>query len=56
MIVFVAVDERGDPVEVTRWLPETEEDVALEQYAVKLMELRKGMEESVADLRSAAPL
>ena len=42
VIVFVAVDERGDPVEVTRWLPETEEDVALEQYAVKLMELRKG--------------
>ena len=56
VIVFVAVDERGEPVEVTRWLPETEEDVALEQYAVKLMELRKGMEESVADLRSAAPL
>ena len=24
--------------------------MALEQYAVKLMELRKGMEESVADL------
>lgn len=23
VIVFVAVDERGDPVEVTRWLPET---------------------------------
>ena len=53
VIVFVAVDERRDPVEVTRWLPETEEDVALEQYAVKLMELRKGMEESVADLRGA---
>lgn len=56
VIVFVAVDEQGNPVEVTRWRPETEEDAALERYAVKLMELRKGMEESVANLRGAMPL
>jgi len=56
VIVFVAVDERGDPVEVTRWLPETEEDVALEQYAVKLMELRKGRGVGGRPPRRRAPL
>jgi acyl-CoA hydrolase len=56
VIVFVAVDEQGNPVEVTRWRPETEEDAALERYAVKLMELRKGMDESVANLHGTMPL
>jgi uncharacterized protein (TIGR00369 family) len=56
VIVFVAVDEKGNPVEVAKWRPETEEDVALERYAVKLTELRKGIEESVANLRGAGPL
>lgn len=53
VILFVAVDERGDPVEVAKWRPETEEDAALERYAVNLMELRKGMEETEAGLRDA---
>ncbi len=53
VIVFVAVDERGDPVEVARWRPETEEYATLERYGVKLMELRKGMEETEASLRGA---
>jgi acyl-CoA hydrolase len=56
VIVFVAVDEQGNPVEVARWRPETEEDAALEQYAIKLMELRKGLEETEANLRGAVPL
>ena len=55
VIVFVAVEE-GSPVEVAQWRPEVEEDAALGRYAVKLMELRKGIEESVANLRGAAPL
>lgn len=45
IIVFVAVDDRGRPVEVRRWEPETEEDAALEQYARRIMELRKRIEE-----------
>lgn len=56
VIVFVAVDERGNPVEVSRWRPETEEDVALEWYAKRLMELRKGIEETEANLPGAVPL
>jgi acyl-CoA hydrolase len=56
VIVFVAVDEQGNPVQVAKWRPETEEDAALEQYAIKLMELRKSMEETEVSLRSAVPL
>lgn len=47
MIVFVAVDEEGTPVEVTRWEPQTEGDIALERYAKKLMELQKATEKEV---------
>lgn len=53
MIVFVALDDEGRPVEIERWQPETEEDAALEQYAKKLMELRKGIEEEEDRLREA---
>ena len=44
IIVFVALDSAGQPTEVPRWVPQTAEDVALEQYAIKLMELRKSIE------------
>jgi acyl-CoA hydrolase len=44
VIVFVAVDDQGTPVEVERWEPESEQDVALERYAKTLMELRKDIE------------
>ncbi|MBV9864743.1 MAG: acyl-CoA thioesterase [Abitibacteriaceae bacterium] len=47
IIIFVAVDAQGQPVPVKPWQPETAEDVALEQYAMKLMELRKGIEEEM---------
>ena len=53
IIVFVAVDDRGTPVEITRWQPQTEEDVALEHYAKRIMELRKGIEEEETTLRKA---
>jgi acyl-CoA hydrolase len=56
MIVFVAVDEQGKPVEVSRWRPETEEDASLERYAKRLMELRKGIEETEANRPGAVPL
>jgi acyl-CoA hydrolase len=47
VIVFVALDDRGKPVEVERWEPESEQDVALERYAKKLMELRKDTEKEM---------
>jgi acyl-CoA hydrolase len=45
VIVFVALDDQGASAEIERWRPEMEEDAALEQYAKRLMELRKGIEE-----------
>ncbi len=48
IIVFVALDSQGTPIEVKRWEPETEEDVAREQYAKGLIELRKGIEEKTS--------
>jgi acyl-CoA hydrolase len=43
VIIFVAVDGEGNSTATPNWSPETEEDKALENYAKKLMELRKGI-------------
>ncbi len=45
--IFVAVDENFRPIPVAKWTPQTEEDQALETYARKLMDLRKGIEEEM---------
>jgi acyl-CoA hydrolase len=47
VIVFVAIDDGGMPVEVAHREPKSEQDVALEQYAKKLMELRKDSEKEM---------
>jgi acyl-CoA hydrolase len=44
IIVFVALDDAGKPTPVPKWHPETEEDRALEAYALRLMDLRKSIE------------
>ena len=54
IIVFVAVDDQGTPVEVKRWQPQTKEDVALEQYAKRLMELRGRIAEEAAGLPNSS--
>src|ERR1700744_360107 len=41
IIVFAAVDDKGKTVEVPKWVPPTDEDKKLEQYAVRLGEMRK---------------
>lgn len=40
LIVFVALNESGQPTPVPAWQPRSDEDVALEQHARHLMELR----------------
>jgi acyl-CoA hydrolase len=47
IIVYVAIDENGRPAPVPKWKPETDEDRELESYALRLMELRKGIEEEM---------
>lgn len=45
IIVFVALDEQQEkPVSVPKWAPQNEEDRREEAYALRLMELRKGIE------------
>lgn len=43
-MVFVAVSSTGGSALVHKWVPETAEDIALEQSALKQMELRQAME------------
>jgi acyl-CoA hydrolase len=44
IIVFVAVEAAGTPVPVPAWQAQTPEDLALQDYARKLMGLRNGIE------------
>ena len=47
IIIFVAVDPDGRPVQVPAWAPQRAEDHALMAYAQKLMALRQGIEEEM---------
>lgn len=47
IIIFVAVDEDGSPTGVPAWHPQTEEDRKMRDYAARLMELRKEIEEEM---------
>jgi len=53
IIIFVAVDEDGKPVGVTPWEPRSEEEAARERYAVRLMELRRSIEDEMQPHRSS---
>ncbi|HEV2621200.1 MAG TPA: acyl-CoA thioesterase [Frateuria sp.] len=58
VMVFVALDSPdGKPTPVPRWEPSNEEDRRLQDYARRLMEMSKTMEQQVAALRpEAAPV
>ncbi len=47
IIVFVALDEDNRPKEVPVFVPHTEREIAMRDYAIKLVELRKGIEEEM---------
>jgi len=47
IIVFVAVDGDGQPVSVPHWEPKTEKDLKMQQYALRLMDLRKAIEDEM---------
>ncbi|HWS78533.1 MAG TPA: acyl-CoA thioesterase [Thermomonas sp.] len=53
VIVFVALDDDGKPVAVPGWTPLSDEDRRLSEYATKVMELSKGIEQTVARYRDA---
>ena len=47
IMVFVSVDSDGKSIPVKKWIPETEQQKQLEQYAMKLMTLRKDIEQEM---------
>ena len=48
VIVFVALDGDDRPTRVPAWMPETPTDLALQDYALRLIELRKIMDAEIA--------
>lgn len=55
VIVFVALDGvEGSPTPVPPWTPVNEVDKSLAEYALKVMALSKGIEDTVARYRHAA--
>jgi acyl-CoA hydrolase len=48
VIIFVAVDADGKPTPVPAWEPTAPDDLALADYARRLMALRQGIEEEMS--------
>jgi hypothetical protein len=47
IIIFVSLDKAGKPINVPVYIPSSDEERQLQQYAIRLMELRKGIEEEM---------
>jgi hypothetical protein len=47
------MNDHGNRTTVVPWLPETSSEIAEQQYAVKLMDLRKGIEDEANRLATA---
>ncbi len=47
VIVFVAIDANGNTIAVPKWEPVTDEDKALQQYALKLHAMNKSIEDEM---------
>ena len=47
IIVFVSVDKNGNPAPVKKWIPVTDKEKQLEEYAIKLKNLRTQIEEEM---------
>ncbi|MBN7815492.1 acyl-CoA thioesterase [Algoriphagus pacificus] len=43
IIIFVAVDEHGNPKTVKPWIPQTDQEKKLEEYAMRLKTLRENI-------------
>jgi acyl-CoA hydrolase len=53
LMVFVAIDEEGRPTPVPKWEPQSDEDRAQQERAMRLMQLGQGIQE---ELRLVQPL
>jgi acyl-CoA hydrolase len=52
IIIFVAVDGEGAPVSVPKFEPKTEEQKKMQEYAIRLMDLRKNIEDEMSQYYS----
>ena len=43
----MAVDDEGNSVQVPKFVPETDQEKHMEEYAIKLMDLRKKIEDEM---------
>jgi len=50
VIVFVSVNDHGNPTAVTPWVPETKSEQAEQEYALRLMQMRNGMDEEASKM------
>lgn len=50
IMVFIAVDGDGSSQSVPTWDPISEEDFALQQYAIKIMDMRKSNQDILSSL------
>lgn len=48
VIVFVSTDQDGKPVPVEKFIPQNEHQIDMEQYALRLIELRKSIEDEMS--------
>lgn len=51
LIVFVSVNDHGNPTAVRPWVPQSKSEVAEQEYALRLMELRKGIEGEASEIQ-----
>ncbi|MFC3417136.1 acyl-CoA thioesterase [Algoriphagus hitonicola] len=47
IIIFVSVDEHGEPQKVKPWIPQTPQEIKLQEYAKKLKTLREEIHEEM---------
>ncbi len=51
IIVFVALDESNKPTPVPTWEPVTDDDIAMQKYALRLADLRQEIEQEMSPFR-----
>ena len=49
IVIMVAVDENGKPAPVPEWKPDTERDIYLRDYAIRLAKMRTDIHEEMSN-------
>ncbi|SIO53319.1 acyl-CoA thioesterase [Chitinophaga niabensis] len=47
IMVFAAIDDQGKTIPIPKWVPQTEDELSMEKYAHRLMDLRKDIEDEM---------